>query len=112
MGAHSLSVGGDQHDKVGKNYALETGDELHLKAGTDLVLEAVSDLTIKGPGGFIRIDAGGVTIVGTLVKINSGGSPGDGAPATPAGPKPPLEAQVTEPTKPQPDDVSKTGIAQ
>ena len=112
VGSHSLSVGGDQHDKVGKNYALETGDELHLKAGTNLVLEAVSDLTIKGPGGFIRIDAGGVTIKGTLVKINSGGGPGSGAPAAPAGPKKPLEAEVTEPPKPEPDDVSKTGIAQ
>ena len=112
VGAHSLSVGGDQHDKVGKNYALETGEEIHLKAGTDLVLEAVADLTIKGPGGFIRIDGSGVTIKGTMVNINSGGSAGSGADASPAGPKPPLEAQVTEPAKPEPDDVSKTGIAQ
>jgi type VI secretion system secreted protein VgrG len=111
-GTASLSVGGDQQGKVGKKYALEAGEEIHLKAGTDLVLEAVSDLTIKGPGGFIRIDAGGVTIKGTLVKINSGGSAGSGADASPAGPKDPKEAKVDEPTKPQPDDVSKTGIAQ
>ena len=97
---------------MGKNYAIEAGEEIHLKAGTDLVLEAVSDLTIKGPGGFIRIDAGGVTIKGTLVKINSAGSPGSGAGASPAGPEAPREATVAEPVRPQPDDVSKTGIGQ
>jgi type VI secretion system secreted protein VgrG len=112
VGAQSLSVGGDQHTKVGKNYALEACEEVHLKAGTDLVIEAVSDLTIKGPGGFIRIDAGGVTIKGTLVKINSGGSAGSGTAAKPGGPKKPLEAKVEEPAKPEPDDVSQTGIAQ
>jgi type VI secretion system secreted protein VgrG len=111
-GAQSLSVGGDQHDKVAKNYALETGTELHLKAGTSLVIEAVSDLTLKGPGGFVLIDAGGVTIMGTMVKINSGGSPGSGADAQPAGPKDPLEAKVDEPNKPTPDDVSQSGIGQ
>ena len=111
-GTHSLSVVGDQHSKVGKSYALEAGKEIHLKAGTALVIEAVSDLTIKGPGGFIRIDAGGVTIVGTLVKINSGGSAGSGTDASPTIPKAPLEAKVAKPVKPEPDDVSKTGIAQ
>jgi type VI secretion system secreted protein VgrG len=112
VGAHSLSVGGDQHDKVGKNYLLEAGTEIHLKAGTDLVIEAVSDLTIAGPGGFIRINSFGVIIQGSKVRINCGDSPGTGTPATPAGPKKPLEAQVTEPPEPEPDDVSKTGIAQ
>ncbi|WP_437989245.1 type VI secretion system Vgr family protein [Sorangium sp. So ce145] len=111
-GTQSLSVGGDQHGKVGKNYALEAGQEIHLKAGTALVLEAVSDLTIKGPGGFIRIDAGGVTIKGNLVKINSGGAAGSGSGASPAGPEAPQEAQVAEPARPQPDDVSRTGIGQ
>ncbi len=76
------------------------------------MIEAVSDLTLKGPGGFIMIDAGGVTIQGTLVKINCDGSPGSGADAKPAGPKDPIEAKVDEPDKPQPDDVSKTGIGQ
>ena len=49
---------------------------------------------------------------GSLVKINSGGSPGSGSGASPAGPKAPREAAVAEPVKPQPDDVSKTGIGQ
>ena len=88
------------------------GEEIHIEAGTALVIEAASDLTLKGPGGFIRIDGGGVTIVGTLVKINSGGGPGSGADIGGAAPEDPKEAEVTEPAKPEMDDVSRTGIAQ
>ncbi len=110
-GTESLSAGSLQI-KVGKKHALEAGDEIHIKSATNLVLEAASSLTLKGPGGFILIDGGGVTIQGTLVKINSGGSPGSGTPAGPAAPEDPLEAQVDPPQKPAPDDVSKTRIAQ
>ncbi len=44
------------------------------------------ELTIKSSGGFIKIDPSGVTIVGNLVLINSGGAPG-------VIPKPPDEAK-------------------
>ncbi len=110
-GTESLSAGSLQI-KVGEKHHLEAGDEIHIKSATNLVLEAASSRTLKGPGGFIRIDAGGVTIKGTLVKINSGGSPGSGSPAGPAAPEDPLEAQVDPPQKPAPDDVSKSRIAQ
>jgi type VI secretion system secreted protein VgrG len=104
----SLTVKGDRLEKVGQRYALEAGKEIHVKAGTALVMEA-EDLTLKGPGGFIRIDAGGVTIKGTLVKINSaGGSAGVGSGASPDEPAAPAEATVEEPEM---DDVSKTGHA-
>jgi type VI secretion system secreted protein VgrG len=107
----SISAGGLQI-KVGKNHALGAGEEIHFKAGTALVIEAVSDLTLKGPGGFIRIDAGGVTIKGTLVKINSGGAPGSASDASPASPEDPVEATIDPPDRPAPDDVSKSRIAQ
>jgi len=107
----SLSVGGDQQEKVGGSHLLEAGQEIHLKAGTALVIEA-PDVTFKGAGGFVRIDAGGVTIKGTLVKINSGGSAGSAADAAPGGPEKPREAKIDEPAKPEPDDVSKTGLKQ
>jgi type VI secretion system secreted protein VgrG len=84
----------DLHVKIAAKHALEAADEIHVKAGTVLVVEAGQDLTIKGPGGFIRIDAGGVTIKGTLVKINSGGSPGSAGDATPDTPDDAVEAQV------------------
>lgn len=89
----SLTVGKDQHEKVGNLHALEAGKEIHLKAGSTMVLEAGSRLTIKGPGGFIDIHSGGIDIVGTLVKINSGGSAGTGSGAAPVLPEDAQEAQ-------------------
>ncbi|MBW2455288.1 MAG: type VI secretion system tip protein VgrG, partial [Deltaproteobacteria bacterium] len=77
----SLTIGVDQDEKIGNKLAVDAGKEIHLKAGTKVVIEAGSKLTIKGAGGFITIHPGGIDIVGTLVKINSGGSavPGSGA---------------------------------
>ncbi len=88
----SLTVGTDQDEKVGGKHALEAGKEIHLKAGTKVVMEAGSSLTIKGPGGFVHIHQGGVDIVGTMVKINSGGSAGTGSGAKPTDPKDAEEA--------------------
>ncbi len=101
VGSHSLSTTGQQ-EKVGKNHALETGLELHEKAGTVLMAEGAADVTLKGPGGFIRIDASGVTISGTLVLINEGGSPGSAADAKPAAPEKPKEGDVEAPAMPPP----------
>jgi type VI secretion system secreted protein VgrG len=108
----SLIVGKDRHEKVGKHHALSAGKEIHLKAGTALVIEAVQDLTLKGPGGFIRIDAGGITIMGTLVKINSGGAAGAGSGSSPEEPDEAIEASIEAPEAPAPDNVAKTGFAQ
>jgi len=102
-GNQSLEVKGDRHELIGENHALAVAKELHIKAGTALVIEA-EDLTLKGPGGFVRIDGSGVTIRGTKVFINSGGSPGEGAGASPEAPDKAIEAVV--------DDVSKTLIGQ
>ncbi|XYH98334.1 type VI secretion system Vgr family protein [Sorangium sp. So ce1128] len=110
-GTQSLSVGGDQQIKAGGSHLVEAGQEIHLKAATALVIEA-PDLTLRGDGGFIRIDAGGVTIQGTLVKINSGGSAGSAADARPGSAEDPREAKIDEPKKPDIDDVSVTGLAQ
>jgi type VI secretion system secreted protein VgrG len=69
---HSLTVVEDQHEEVGATYSLASGETMHLLAGDTFCSEA-TDLTLKGPGGFVRLHAGGVTIGGTLVKINTGG---------------------------------------
>jgi len=103
-GDDSLIVGKSRHERVNHNHALAAGEQIHVAAGTALVLEAASDLTLRGPGGFIRIDARGITIQGKMVWINSGGSPGAGDGAHPVEPAEALEA-VT-------DDGSKTGIGQ
>jgi len=64
----------DQHEAIEGVHALDAGDTIHLVAGDTLCVEG-ADITLRGPGGFIRIDGGGVTISGTMVKINTGGEP-------------------------------------
>jgi type VI secretion system secreted protein VgrG len=103
-GSQSLTVEGDRHEVVDKSHAIAAGEEIHIAAGTALVIEAAEDLTLKGPGGFIRIDASGVTIRGKMVRINSGGSPGSGQGASPEAPDEAIEAET--------DDVSVTLIGQ
>ena len=68
-----------RHEVYGEAQLVETGRELHHKAGSQIVLEAGSEITLKAGGSFIKLDPGGVTIVGPQVKINSGGSPGVGS---------------------------------
>ncbi len=63
----------------------------------NIVLEGTEELTIKGPGGFVKIDSGGVTIVGNKVKINQGGSPGVAGDAAPPPPEEPTDPKAAEP---------------
>jgi type VI secretion system secreted protein VgrG len=83
-------IGKDALSEVGKDFQLKAGAEVRLEAGGDMyvagqgaisvqagskvVIEAPS-ITLKGAGGFIKVDSSGVTIVGNVVLINSGGSP-------------------------------------
>jgi type VI secretion system secreted protein VgrG len=75
-GDSHLHVRGDEIGRVDGDSSLVAGGEIHLESARAIVIDGASDLTLKGPGGFIRIDARGVTIVGTVVNINSGGAPG------------------------------------
>ncbi len=111
-GVQSLSVGKDQQEQVGRNHALKAGKEIHFEAGSAMVIEAKHDLTFKGPGGFIRIDAGGITIRGTNVLINSGGSPGSGSGSHPEKPDEAAVAVIEAPIAPGVDNVAITGLAQ
>ena len=77
-GTESLTVGAGLQQKVGTNHALEAGQEIHLKSGMKVIIEAGMQLTIKASGGFVDIGPAGVTIQGTMVLINSGGSAGSG----------------------------------
>lgn len=88
----SLSVGQNVHETAGQNFALEAGQAIHLKAGMKVVIEAGAQLSLKAAGGFIDIGPAGVTIQGTLVRINSGGSAGSGSGASPKQPKKPDKA--------------------
>jgi type VI secretion system secreted protein VgrG len=57
-----------------------------------MVLEAGAQLSLKVGGNFIDIGPSGVSIVGTMVMINSGGAAGSGCGSSPANPKDPDEA--------------------
>jgi type VI secretion system secreted protein VgrG len=96
-GTMSLKVGADLQEKVGSNYALDAGMAVHIKAGMSAVIEAGASITLKVGGNFINIGPSGVTISGTMVLINSGGSAGSGAGSTPETPKDPKEADNAEP---------------
>ncbi len=95
----SLQVGQNLYEKSGMNFAHEAGQVIHLKAGMTVVLEAGVELTLKAGGNFIDIGPAGVTIVGTMVMINSGGAAGSGCGSSPTSPKDPDQA----------DDGSKGG---
>ena len=105
-GGQSLTVGGDQQEKVGQNHALEAAQAIYLKAGTTLVIEAGMQLSLKVGGNFIDISPAGISIVGTMVMINSGGAAGSGTNPNPASPEDANEALKHEPTT---ADDAKTG---
>ena len=98
-GTYSLVIGGDQQNKVGGNIAMEAGSagEVHIKAGMKVIIEAGVQISLKGPGGFVDIGPAGVTIQGTMVKINSGGSAGSGKGCKPASPEDPKQAKPDDP---------------
>ncbi|MCK6590998.1 MAG: type VI secretion system tip protein VgrG [Polyangiaceae bacterium] len=93
-GKQSLMVVKDRHERVEGRFALKAKKQVHYVAGDDWISDGKSDLTVRGPGGFLRIDESGVTIVGTEVKINVDGSPGKGRGSNP---EPPEEPVVEEP---------------
>ncbi|MBF3346666.1 type VI secretion system tip protein VgrG, partial [Pseudomonas aeruginosa] len=74
-----LTVANDQHLKIGSGQFVEAGQEIHLSSGLKVVLEAGAELTLKGGGSFLKLDASGVTLSGANVRVNSGGSPGNGS---------------------------------
>ncbi len=78
-----LTVGNNQHIKIGTGQFINAGTEIHLSSGQKVVLEAGSELTFKAAGSFIKLDAGGITMVGPIIKFNSGGAPGSGSGAAP-----------------------------
>ncbi|OPD98768.1 type IV secretion protein Rhs, partial [Pseudomonas aeruginosa] len=91
-----LTVANDQHLKIASGQFVEAGQEIHLSSGLKVVLEAGAELTLKGGGSFLKLDAGGVTLSGANVRVNSGGSPGSGSGAAPLLPVPPLGADAAK----------------
>ena len=94
-GSSVTTMSASEEKEIGANQRIAVNNESYLNA-TTIVLEAKQELTIKGPGGFVKIDAGGVTISGNVVKINEGGSPGKGTA--------PKAVDPMQPDKPQEPD--------
>lgn len=97
-GAHSMSIAASEEKTIGGDQKIEINKDSYVKAA-NIVLEAGTALTLKGPGGFIKIDSGGVTVSGSKVKINEGGSPGKGS-----APKAAKAEEPNKPTLPDPAD--------
>ncbi|QKF99358.1 type VI secretion system tip protein VgrG [Aeromonas hydrophila] len=76
---YSLTVDASMHQKLGDSWLTQAGQEVHVKAGAKVVLEAGSEITVKVGGCFIKVDGGGVTLVGPTIKMNSGGNAGSGS---------------------------------
>ncbi|MFH1138305.1 MAG: type VI secretion system tip protein TssI/VgrG [Pseudomonadota bacterium] len=89
LGQRSTTATGDVVDSFAAAHKETAGGEIVLKAGTKVVVEAGLELTIKAAGGFIKIDPVGVTIVGNLLLINSGGAPGMAVPGRAKAPRAP-----------------------
>lgn len=100
-GDFNLDVQGDFQQRCGGDAAMESGamGGVHLKGGTKMVIEVgpAGSLSLNGPGGFIKIDAMGVTISGAMVKINSGGAKSNGDGVSVAQPTAAEEAAPQEP---------------
>jgi type VI secretion system secreted protein VgrG len=109
-GKLSVSVGGDRHESIGTVYSLEAGQEVHLKGGSKVIIEGGMQISLIVGGNFVDIGPAGVTIQGTMVKINSGGSAGSGTSASPKSPKSPESPKSPQAPKP-PDNPNPPQIA-
>lgn len=110
-GARSLVVKGDVAEDFKGSENKEVGMKYHVKSGMEIVLESGMKLVLKGAGGFIMIDPGGVTIQGTMVKINSGGSASAAKAPKATAPAAPIEADEEKPGKDVTYTAQKGGAA-
>ncbi|MDB5817721.1 MAG: vgrG [Rhizobacter sp.] len=111
VGANTgLHVGSNLDVDVGQNLAQTAGMEMSLKAGMDMlgtagmnlmlkggvnvVIEAGMQMTLKAGPAIITLGPAGVSIVGPMVMINSGGGGGSATPAKAA-----KKTDKTDPSK-------------
>jgi type VI secretion system secreted protein VgrG len=98
-GSRSFRVSGDVIEEFQANHSCQVAQNFYFKA-LQVVIEAATGITLKVGGNFIAIDSSGVTIVGTMVKINSGGAALSGsadALVSPLGPAAAREADKADP---------------
>lgn len=55
------------------------GKEILFKSGVKIVVEVGVELILKVGGSFVKVDVGGVYLVGFVINLNVGGSVGSGS---------------------------------
>ncbi|QRV24897.1 type VI secretion system Vgr family protein [Marinomonas foliarum] len=75
----TITIDGSLQQKVGKISVLEAGEEIHIKSGNKTVIEAGAEITLAAGGSFVKIDGGGVHMVGAAINLNAGGGAGSGS---------------------------------
>ena len=70
---------------------------VHLSAPT-IVLEATQGLTLKVGANFITLNQASISVMGTVLNLNSGGAPLDDQGVKPVKPEEPADVQPTAPT--------------
>ena len=103
---------------------LAEGMTIKIKGATTVAIEGGTQVSLKAGSSFVDIGPSGVTIVGTMVMINSGGAAGAAGPALAASPTAPTEAKKEDSTTsakktdynktfddPMPDDQGGSGAA-
>uniref|UniRef100_UPI003B8A7A02 bacteriophage T4 gp5 trimerisation domain-containing protein n=2 Tax=Marinomonas TaxID=28253 RepID=UPI003B8A7A02 len=66
----TISIDGSLQQKVGKIVVLEAGEEIHFKSGDKTVIEAEAEIILAAGGSFVKIDSGGVHMVGAAINLN------------------------------------------
>ncbi|MBZ5708569.1 type VI secretion system Vgr family protein [Nannocystis pusilla] len=98
-GAHNLTTSGDSAVSVGGDASAKVTGTVVVEGAT-LILKATAGITLQGPGGFVTIDANGVSIQGTMILLNSGGAALAGSASPALSPGTPADASPTAPTAP------------
>jgi type VI secretion system secreted protein VgrG len=98
-GSHSLQVTGDVIEVFSGNQSTQVTQNVYIK-GMQVVIEAMTGMTLCVGGNFITIDDTGVTILGTLVNINSGGSPLSGSAGSAVSPISPTDPDMADTANP------------
>lgn len=93
----NLTIAKDLYLEVTGAHVTKADNAFHIKAGSSVVLEAQNSLTVKAGSGTICLDQAGVSIQGSLVRINEGGSPMPVILSNPTLPGSPAEALNDQP---------------
>ena len=111
---HSLQAGQNQNVMAGQNCNVTAGQNINLTGGMAVnIMGGSSGVSIVGPGGFISITDAGISIMGTMVMINSGGAPVPADPAVTQSPQSPDSPTApTAPKFPGDDPNSQAATAQ